>query len=170
MSLVPSLGWHVQPSLGWHQDGWYWDDVAAGYDAPPSQLFAMYYLTNTSAANGCLRVLPRSHRSPHALHEHLKPAHSEGVRSISATERTASAARSTFVGMSTRYVASILNSSTTRKRETSQRSRYIPASGDRQEDPSVVKARAAHLLHRLCLVDSKTNDSVMPAWRDNLRM
>ena len=69
------------PSLGWHQDGWYWDDIDAGYGATPAQVFGMIYLTNTSVHNGCLRVVPGSHRAAHALHARLRPAHSEEVRS-----------------------------------------------------------------------------------------
>ena len=71
------------PSLGWHQDGWFWNDEAAAYGAAPAQLFAMFYLTNTSASNGCLRVLPSTHRAAHPLHRTLRPAHSEAVRSTS---------------------------------------------------------------------------------------
>jgi len=94
----PSLRWMSgfviskpgqSPSLGWHQDGWFWDEqVAYEQCAPaapaPAQVFAMYYLADTSAANGCLRVLPGSHRAPgHALHAALGRAHSEEVRSAS---------------------------------------------------------------------------------------
>jgi hypothetical protein len=39
------------------QDGWYWDEDCA-YEKYPVQLFAMYYLTDTTRANGCLRVIP----------------------------------------------------------------------------------------------------------------
>ena len=67
------------PSLGWHQDAWYWDEANA-YGEAPVQLFAMFYLTNTSRDNGCLRAIPGSHRRPHALHGLLDAAHSEDVR------------------------------------------------------------------------------------------
>ena len=101
----PSLGWHqvlpyparaysrrcrppppIQPRpygcvLPRSQDGWFWDDDAAGYGDDAAQVFAMLYLTNTSVHNGCLRVVPGSHRSPHPMHAALRPAHSEAVRS-----------------------------------------------------------------------------------------
>ena len=69
------------PSLGWHQDGWYWEDEQAAYGQPAAQLFAMYYLTDTSVQNGCLRVLPGTHRKEHELHSQLGKAHSGEVRS-----------------------------------------------------------------------------------------
>jgi len=68
------------PSLGWHQDGWYWNDEVA-YQSNPAQIFAMYYLTDTTIANGCLRAIPGTHRKEHALHSQLGAAHSDEVRS-----------------------------------------------------------------------------------------
>ena len=62
------------PPLFWHQDWWGWDDSSA-YQPRAQQLFAMIYLTDTSVENGCLRVIPRSHRLDHLLH-HLDTAHS----------------------------------------------------------------------------------------------
>src|SRR5437879_4622875 len=66
------------PPLFWHQDWWGWDDPSA-YQPPAHQLFAMIYLTGTRVENGCLRVIPGSHRRDHALH-HLDTAHSEGMQ------------------------------------------------------------------------------------------
>ena len=66
------------PPLFWHQDWWGWDDDSA-YRPRAHQLFAMIYLTDTSVENGCLRVIPTSHRRDHPLH-HLDPAHSEGMQ------------------------------------------------------------------------------------------
>ena len=66
------------PPLFWHQDWWGWDDDSA-YRPPAQQLFAMIYLTDTRPENGCLRVIPRSHRLDHLLH-HLDTAHSEGMQ------------------------------------------------------------------------------------------
>ena len=40
----------------------------------------MYYLTDTTRENGCLRAIPGSHRREHALHGLLGAAHSEAVR------------------------------------------------------------------------------------------
>lgn len=67
------------PPLFWHQDWWGWDDSSA-YDARAHQLFVMIYLTDTRPENGCLRVIPGSHRHDHPLH-HLATAHSEGMQS-----------------------------------------------------------------------------------------
>ena len=66
------------PPLFWHQDWWGWDDPSA-YQPRAHQLFAMIYLTDTTIENGCLRVIPGSHRHDHALH-HLDTAHSEGMQ------------------------------------------------------------------------------------------
>ena len=45
----------------WHQDWTYWDEPESA-DRLPGKVFLMYYLVDTSPANGCLRVIPRSHR------------------------------------------------------------------------------------------------------------
>lgn len=55
------------PALFWHQDWWGWDhDVS--YSAAILQVNIMIYLTATAPENGCLRVLPGSHRHCHPLH------------------------------------------------------------------------------------------------------
>jgi hypothetical protein len=66
------------PPLFWHQDWWGWDDQSA-YEPRAQQLFAMIYLTDTSIENGCLRVIPGSHRRDHPLH-HLDTAHSAAMQ------------------------------------------------------------------------------------------
>ncbi|HET6940620.1 MAG TPA: phytanoyl-CoA dioxygenase family protein [Sphingomicrobium sp.] len=66
------------PPLFWHQDWWGWDS-AVSYLPAAQQLFVMIYLTDTHSQNGCLRVIPGSHRSDHELH-HLDAAHSEGMQ------------------------------------------------------------------------------------------
>jgi hypothetical protein len=66
------------PPLFWHQDWWGWDS-ATSYLPRGQQWFAMIYLTDTRVENGCLRVIPGSHRRDHPLH-HLDTAHSEGMQ------------------------------------------------------------------------------------------
>ncbi len=56
------------PALFWHQDWWGWDDPLS-YSDQIAQVFFMYYLTDTTPQNGCLRILPGSHRRRHSLHE-----------------------------------------------------------------------------------------------------
>lgn len=63
------------PRLFWHQDWLYWDDPVS-HVSTPHQLFAMYYLVDTTRANGCLRVIPGSHRRQLPAHEFLLRAHS----------------------------------------------------------------------------------------------
>ncbi len=63
--------------LFWHQDWWGWDE-AISYDAFPAQLFVMIYLTDTRIENGCLRLIPGSHRHDHELHG-LPAAHTEEI-------------------------------------------------------------------------------------------
>ncbi len=63
--------------LFWHQDWWGWgEDIS--YDAFPAQLFVMIYLTDTRVENGCLRVIPGSHRRDHQLHN-LPAAHTKEI-------------------------------------------------------------------------------------------
>ena len=50
------------------------------YARYPVQLFAMYYLQDTTRENGCLRVIPRSHVTEMPLHKILGAAHSTEVR------------------------------------------------------------------------------------------
>lgn len=68
----------IAPALFWHQDGFVWDDPIS-YTDTPVQFFLMYYLINTNQNNGCLRVIPGSHRKRHRLHG-LPPAHSKEIQ------------------------------------------------------------------------------------------
>jgi len=63
------------PALFWHQDWWGWEDDVS-YTDTICQVFLFYYLRDTTPENGCLRVLPGSHRRRHALHD-LLDAHDE---------------------------------------------------------------------------------------------
>ncbi len=64
------------PALYWHQDWAAWGDACSAQADPP-QVFVMYYLTDTSPENGCLRVIPGSHRRRIPLHDQLPEAHTE---------------------------------------------------------------------------------------------
>jgi ectoine hydroxylase-related dioxygenase (phytanoyl-CoA dioxygenase family) len=55
------------PALFWHQDWWGWQHPVS-YEAAPLQVNVMVYLQPTSVGNGCLRVIPGSHRRGHPLH------------------------------------------------------------------------------------------------------
>lgn len=63
------------PALFWHQDWWGWDEPRTRGDEV-FQIFLFYYLTDTTPENGCLRVIPGSHKRRHRLHDLLE-AHSE---------------------------------------------------------------------------------------------
>ena len=68
------------PRLFWHYDWFAWeDDYSFGPD--PAQLFAMYYLSDTTRANGCLRVIPGSHVKHNPLHDDLREPHSSNLSS-----------------------------------------------------------------------------------------
>lgn len=69
------------PPLFWHQDWWGWTEPES-YQPRPQQWFAMIYLTDTSRENGCLRVIPGSHRHDHPLH-HMEAAHSAALQAVS---------------------------------------------------------------------------------------
>ena len=63
------------PRLFWHYDWFAWQD-AYSFGPDPAQLFAMYYLSDTSQENGCLRVIPGSHVTHNPLHDELREPHS----------------------------------------------------------------------------------------------
>ncbi|MCK9918416.1 phytanoyl-CoA dioxygenase family protein [Microbacteriaceae bacterium K1510] len=64
------------PPLWWHQDWWCWDH-AISYRHATTQVAVLCYLTDTSADNGALRVLPGSHRRSMPMHAHLPEPHGE---------------------------------------------------------------------------------------------
>ena len=68
------------PPLYWHQDWWAWDEAISLRPEPP-QAFLMYYLTDTNRENGCLRVIPGTHRKRIDLHGMLREAHTEATYS-----------------------------------------------------------------------------------------
>ena len=55
------------PRNYWHNDCIMWHDPRS-YSSMPPMIFLMYYLVDTTRENGCLRVLPGTHRRRHALH------------------------------------------------------------------------------------------------------
>ena len=64
------------PRLFWHYDWFAWEDPRS-YEPVPPQLFLMYYLSDTSPQNGCLRVVPGSHIHHNPLHDLLRAPHSK---------------------------------------------------------------------------------------------
>lgn len=68
------------PPLFWHQDWWGWDDPIS-YTPQIAQIFVMIYLSDTSSENGCLRVIPGSHRRHHPLHD-APAAHGEALSRV----------------------------------------------------------------------------------------
>ena len=77
------------PALWWHQDWWAWDEPES-LSASPPQMFVMYYLRDVGPNDGCLRVIPGSHRRRHRLHDELPEAHSEKLRESGVAERAQS--------------------------------------------------------------------------------
>lgn len=67
------------PPLFWHEDGRFWNDPVS-YTPIPIQAFLMFYLTDTTPENGCLRVIPGSHLKHHALHDLVPERHTEQNR------------------------------------------------------------------------------------------
>ena len=64
------------PRLFWHYDWFAWEDLSS-YEPRPQQLFLMYYLSDTTRRNGCLRVIPGSHLHHNPLHDSLAAPHSQ---------------------------------------------------------------------------------------------
>ncbi|MEC9251564.1 MAG: phytanoyl-CoA dioxygenase family protein [Pseudomonadota bacterium] len=65
------------PPLYWHQDWARWDDPIS-MSPWPQQIFLNWYLCDTNTTNGCLRVIPRSHRQRNELHARLVAPHEGG--------------------------------------------------------------------------------------------
>ena len=74
------------PRLFWHHDWACWDDPGA-HGPVPQQLFLMYYLSDTSRENGCLRVVPGSQVNENPLHALLEEAHSDDLLSTTDEQR-----------------------------------------------------------------------------------
>jgi hypothetical protein len=68
------------PQLFWHQDFTVWSGEPRAYSDASPLLFAMFYLVDTNRENGCLRILPGSHRKRHELHGELDVAHTAATR------------------------------------------------------------------------------------------
>ena len=56
------------PALFWHQDWWGWRHPISR-TGRIAQIALFLYLTDTRRENGCLRVIPGSHRRHHPLHD-----------------------------------------------------------------------------------------------------
>ncbi|MEM7035215.1 MAG: phytanoyl-CoA dioxygenase family protein [Chloroflexota bacterium] len=69
------------PPLYWHQDFMKWQSPEAATPWP-TRIFLSYYLTDTTRENGCLRVIPGSHRKRHVLHDILPDAHGPEIQAI----------------------------------------------------------------------------------------
>lgn len=72
------------PPLYWHQDWARWDDPMS-LSPWPQQVFLNWYLTDTQPTNGCLRVIPGSHRRRMDLHAHLVAPHEGGGYEVEET-------------------------------------------------------------------------------------
>ncbi len=68
------------PALFWHQDWWGWDDPISLTDRL-AQFFVFYYLSDTSPENGCLRVIPGTHRRRHPMHD-VMDAHGDTLARV----------------------------------------------------------------------------------------
>ena len=70
-----------EPALYWHQDWMQWNDPLS-CSPWPQIIFVSYYLSDTAPENGCLKVIPGTHRKRIPLHDDLVPAHEQGARFI----------------------------------------------------------------------------------------
>jgi ectoine hydroxylase-related dioxygenase (phytanoyl-CoA dioxygenase family) len=77
------------PPLFWHQDWWGWNEEISTTWAHPPQAFLMYYLVDTTRANGCLRLIPGSHRRRHVMHDAVPDSHTTDLRAMSDPEHPA---------------------------------------------------------------------------------
>lgn len=72
------------PPLYWHQDATYWNHPKAALPWP-SRVFLSYYMVDTTRENGCLRVIPGTHRRRIDLHDELPRAHSPEIQQVDET-------------------------------------------------------------------------------------
>ncbi len=68
------------PALFWHQDWWGWQHPISREDRI-AQVALFLYMTDTTRENGCLRLIPGSHRRPHPLHD-LVDAHNPTLAEV----------------------------------------------------------------------------------------
>ncbi len=69
------------PPLYWHQDYMDWNNPSAATPWP-TKVFLSIYLTDTTVANGCLRVIPGTHRTRVELHDTLPDAHEREIQAV----------------------------------------------------------------------------------------
>lgn len=69
------------PPLYWHQDFMEWNSPRAATPWP-TKIFLSYYMTDTTRENGCLRVIPGTHRKRIDLHDTLPDAHEAEIQAI----------------------------------------------------------------------------------------
>lgn len=74
------------PRLFWHYD-WHHFDQPISWGEEPPQLFFMYYFSDTTRENGCLRVVPESHRRHTALHDRIAGSHNDDLASGNRMDR-----------------------------------------------------------------------------------
>ena len=68
------------PALFWHQDWWGWQHPISR-EGRIAQVALFLYMTDTTRQNGCLRLIPGSHRRPHPLHD-LVDAHDPTLAAV----------------------------------------------------------------------------------------
>ena len=69
------------PPLYWHQDCMFWNSPRAATPWP-TRIFLSYYLVDTHRDNGCLKVIPGTHRQWIDLHDILPNAHEPEIQAI----------------------------------------------------------------------------------------
>lgn len=84
------------PPLYWHQDYMNWNSPAAATPWPTT-LFFSYYMTDTNRENGCLRVIPGTHRRRIDLHDLLPDAHGPEIQGLEDLDHPAFADRADAV-------------------------------------------------------------------------
>ncbi|MEQ8966634.1 MAG: phytanoyl-CoA dioxygenase family protein [Azospirillaceae bacterium] len=164
------------PPLFWHQDWWGWDHPAS-YDDRMLQVFAMYYLTDTTRENGCLRAIPGSHRRRHPMHDRLARAHGEDMAKMTDPDDPAFGALEGEVDVPVAAGDLVIGDARLLHGAHANRSGaertlltlwYHPGFADQ---PAAIKARVARIMHREEAIDT---DPDAPArfpdvWPDTAR-
>lgn len=69
------------PATFWHQDCTMWN-IEESYQEGPQEIILIHYLQDTTEENGCLRVIPGSHRYRHSLHDFIQSAYTPDLRKV----------------------------------------------------------------------------------------
>ena len=140
------------PQLFWHYDWFYWEDPIS-FDPRPREVFLMYYLTDTTRHNGCMRAIPGSHIYHNPLHAIIDAPHSDELASAEQMDRPEFSARPDEVDIPVRAGdlligdARLLHATHPNKSDTNRTVLTLWMQPDYAKLPERIKARMVEKTH-----------------------